>query len=179
MNIYELVVLAFSLSMDSFSAAVIKGMELGNFNIRYLISLSIMFALFQCFMPILGFGLGSLLSDVLISLGHIVSFIILVILGSNLLKKSSIEQERDFDYSFKGIVVLAVAISLDAFSVGITYVNLELNIILSSFLIFFVTLITSIIGILIGLKFGNVLNDKALKLGGLMLIALGIKILIS
>ena len=178
MNIYELVVLAISLSMDSFSTAVIKGMELGKLNIRYLFVLSVMFALFQSVMPILGYGLGSLLSDVLISLGHVVSFAILVILGINMLKKGSLNQDSDFDYSLKSIVILAIAISIDAFSVGITYVNLEIDIVISTLLIFFVTFITSIIGVFIGGKFGNILDNKALKLGGLMLIALGIKILI-
>lgn len=176
MNIYELVVLACSLSMDSFSTAVCKGMELNRIKVVYIFLLSFLFALFQSMMPLIGYMLGNFASDLILNLGHLVSFTILSVLGINMIRNSN--KYDDTDLSIKTLFILAFAISIDALSVGITFINLDINIKLAIILIFGITFITSIVGVIIGYLVGNRLNKNILILGGLMLIALGIKILI-
>lgn len=178
MNIFELVVLALSLSLDSFSAAVFKGMECYNLKWKYTLMISILFSIFQSFMPLLGYLLGHIVSSIIIEIGHFLSFIILVSLGVNMIRNSNETMVNKPGFAIKTIILLAIAISIDAFSVGITFINLNINIGLSLSIIFIITFITSMIGVIIGNKFESILNSRVLVFGGLALIALGIKVLL-
>lgn len=179
MNNYELVVLAISLSMDSFSTALCEGISFKKIELKNILLISFMFALFQSLMPFLGYLFGYLMSSIVFSIGHILSFFIFIFLGIGLLKKSNSEEELDNSISFKSLIFLSIAISIDAFSVGITFVNLNVNIIMSLIMIFLVTFITTMIGVMIGNKCGSYLKNISLKFGGLILIALGIKVLLT
>lgn len=178
MNNYELVVLAISLSMDSFSTALCEGISHKKIILKNLLLISFMFSLFQSMMPFLGYLFGYLMSSIVFSIGHILSFFIFIILGIGLIRKSNSDEEIDTSVSIKSIILLSIAISIDAFSVGITFVNLNVNIMMSLIMIFIVTFITTIVGLIIGNKFGGYLKNVALKFGGLVLIALGIKVLL-
>lgn len=179
MNNYELVVLAISLSMDSFSTALCEGIELNKINIKNVLLISVMFSVFQSLMPFLGYLFGYLMSSIVFKLGHILSFFIFLYLGISLIKKSNSDDNVNTHFNLKSVILLSIAISIDAFSVGITFVNLNVNLFYALIIIFIVTFITTMIGILIGNKFGNYLKTIALKFGGLILISLGIKVLLS
>ena len=179
MNNYELVVLAISLSMDSFSTALCEGVRYNNLKLKNILLISFMFSLFQSLMPFLGYLFGYMMSSIVFSIGHILSFFIFIILGIGLIRKSNNDEDDIKGINLKSIILLSIAISIDAFSVGITFVNLNVNIFMSLIMIFMVTFITTVMGVVIGNKFGGYLKKIALKFGGLVLISLGIKVLFT
>lgn len=180
MNIYEIIFLSFALSMDSFSASICKGIALKKTTVVTLIIVGLWFAIFQSLMPILGFFLANIFKSLLMQLDHWISFFVLAYLGIEMLRSSSSEVTPEVaTLNFKSMLIMSVAISVDAFTVGVTYTFLNVNIFVASLSNFIITFITTVIGIKIGTKFGTLLNEKALTFGGLSLIALGLKILLE
>lgn len=179
MNIFELIVLSLALSMDSFASAVTKGIELKRISLRKMLIVGIWFSIFQSMMPIIGYFLASLMSSFLFKIDHWLSFFVLLYLGIHMIKSSDEEKESDSLLDFKTMFLLSIAISIDAFTVGITYSVLNVNLILASIITFIITFITTLIGVKLGNLFGTFLNRKALILGGLVLIGLGVKILLT
>ena len=180
MNIFELIVLGLALSMDSFAAAVSKGIEVTNLNIKKMLIISIWFAIFQAMMPLIGYFLANILKGWLLSVDHWISFFVLLYLGTNMIKEAKEDAASDCDsLAFRAMLVISIAISIDAFTVGITYSFLNVDIFLATLITFLATFITTMLGTKIGNIFGNILNEKALVLGGLVLISLGIKILLE
>lgn len=178
MNGYELVILALALSMDSFSAAISKGIELRRPNLKKLLIVSLYFAFFQALMPLLGFFLANILEHFLYQIDHWISFFVLGYLGYNMIKEAKEDAIKCNEaLGIKDMVILSIAVSIDAFTVGITYSFLDVDIILATIITYVVTFITTMLGVKIGSTVGQMFHEKALILGGLMLIALGIKIL--
>ena len=179
MNIIELIVLSFSLSMDSFATSLCKGIEFNNNLYKSSITTSIWFSIFQTIMPVLGYYLGNIISMKLFSVAYYISFFILSFLGISMIREKDDEVQLNDSLGFKIMFLLSVSISMDAFSVGISYALLNLNIILSSILNFSITFITTYIGCILGSKIGSKYSSISKTIGGIILISLGIKILLT
>lgn len=179
MNIIELIVLSFSLSMDSFATSLCKGIEFNNNLYKSSIITSIWFSIFQTIMPILGYYLGNIISMKLFSIAYYISFFILSFLGISMIREKDDVVQLNDSLGFKIMFLLSVSISMDAFSVGISYALLNLNIILSSILNFSITFITTYIGCILGSKIGSKYSSISKTIGGIILISLGIKILLT
>lgn len=179
MNIIELIVLSFSLSMDSFATSLCKGIEFNNNLYKSSIITSIWFSIFQTIMPVLGYYLGNIISMKLFSVAYYISFFILSFLGISMIREKDDVVQLNDSLGFKIMFLLSVSISMDAFSVGISYALLNLNIILSSILNFSITFITTYIGCILGSKIGSKYSSISKTIGGIILISLGIKILLT
>lgn len=179
MNIIELIVLSFSLSMDSFATSLCKGIEFNNNLYKSSITTSIWFSIFQTILPILGYYLGNIISMKLFSVAYYISFFILSFLGISMIREKDDVVQLNDSLGFKIMFLLSVSISMDAFSVGISYALLNLNIILSSILNFSITFITTYIGCILGSKIGSKYSSISKTIGGIILISLGIKILLT
>ncbi len=179
MNIIELIVLSFSLSMDSFATSLCKGIEFNNNLYKSSITTSIWFSIFQTIMPVLGYYLGNIISMKLFSVAYYISFFILSFLGISMIREKDDVVQLNDSLGFKIMFLLSVSISMDAFSVGISYALLNLNIILSSILNFSITFITTYIGCILGSKIGSKYSSISKTIGGIILISLGIKILLT
>lgn len=191
MGLLEVVLLSFGLSLDSFSVAVCKGLEERSNKEKYLIILATMMSLFHIIMIVLGFYLGNLIGSVINSIDHWVAFILLLIVGIGMIK-GGLEKDEQFSIikwfkhlfvrnkiNMKELLLLSLATSIDAFAIGITFSFLEVNLWLSSLIIFIIIYIMIILGYVLGDKIGGKLSDKAELLGGIILIGIGLKILLE
>ncbi len=180
MGIFEIIVIAIGLSMDAFAVSICKGLSVKRAKIRHMIIAGMYFGAFQALMPIIGYLLGIGFESLVTSIDHWIAFILLGILGINMIKESFSDDENiNNSFDFKAMLPLAIATSIDALAVGITFAFLNVNIILAASLIGIITFAISAIGIKIGNIFGEKYKNKAEFLGGLMLILMGIKILLE
>ena len=181
MGIGELFLLAVGLSMDAFAVSVCKGLAMKKATLKAEATCGLWFGGFQALMPTVGFFLGALFADAIEAFDHWVAFFLLTIIGGNMLKDSFSKESDNFydDVSFKTMIVLAIATSIDALAVGITFAFLKVNLILAISLIGVITFILSIIGTKVGNKFGDKYENKAEFIGGIILILLGLKILLE
>lgn len=179
LNIFELVILSFSLSMDSFATSLCKGIEYKNNFYKNTIITCIWFSIFQTLMPILGYLLGNIISSTLFRFAYYISFFILLILGINMIKERNNTEKYDSSVNLRIMIILSMSISIDAFSVGISYSLLNMIILLPSILNFVITFITTYFGCVIGSKIGSKYSSSSRTLGGLILISLAIKILLT
>lgn len=181
MGVIELVVLSIGLAMDAFAVAVCKGLSMSKMNWKNAIIIGVYFGFFQAFMPAIGYLLGINFQDKICNVDHWIAFILLGIIGINMIKEA-ISKENDVhndSVKFKDMIILAIATSIDALAIGITFAFLKVNIILAISLIGIITLIISVIGVKIGNIFGYKYEKKAEFAGGIILILLGIKILLE
>lgn len=182
MNIIELFLIAIALSMDAFAVSICKGMTYNKLNLKTPLTISIWFGFFQALMPLIGYLLGNTFSHFIASIDHWIAFILLSYIGYNMLKESK-EVNCDIRVaqatSFKLMLSLSIATSIDALAAGVTFAFLIVNIYYAIIFIGTVTLIMSFIGVYIGNFFGSKLKSYSELFGGLLLIFMGIKILIS
>ncbi len=180
MTIIELLLVGIGLGMDACSIAVCKGlcMKVMNWNKAFIIALY--FATFQLIMPLIGYYLGNNIGDHIKKYGHIIAFILLVLLGINMLKEalSKDDYHLDDDVSFKKMLMPSIATSIDALTVGTTFSLLDVNILNAVIIIFIVTFILSFLGTKVGQLFKERYRSKASIVGGVILIIMGIKMLI-
>lgn len=180
MSIIELILIGISLSMDAFAVSICKGLSVGTIKPKHMISAGLWFGGFQALMPLIGYLLGSTFEKYITSIDHWVAFILLGIIGFNMIKESREEEEStDASFAFKAMLVLAIATSIDALAVGITFAFLKVDILLAVSLIGVTTFLFSAAGIKIGSVFGAKYKSKAEFFGGAVLMALGTKILIE
>ncbi len=181
MGIIELIILSVALAMDAFAVAVCKGLSMKKMNWKKGIIIGLYFGIFQALMPLIGYLLGVSFQKKIQSIDHWIAFILLGIIGINMIKEAlSKEKETSNDsIKFKDMVILAVATSIDALAVGVTFAFLKVNIILAISLIGIITFIISTLGVKIGNIFGDKYEKKAEFAGGLILILLGVKILLE
>lgn len=199
MSLLELFIIAIGLSMDAFAVAICKGLAMKKAYFKDAIIVGLYFGIFQAVMPLIGYSLGEQFQDKITSIDHWIAFILLGIIGINMIRESrSVEDEIAVDsiaeegmetccieanysncLSFKNMCVLAIATSIDALAVGITFAFLKVNIIHAVSLIGTVTFTLSIIGVKIGNIFGAKYKSKAEFAGGLILLLMGIKILLQ
>lgn len=186
MGIVELLLLAVGLSMDAFAAAVCKGLEIGRAEIRGTLTVGLWFGAFQGLMPALGFLLGSTFASYIESFDHWIAFTLLGAIGVNTIREAlskDKEEKRDGSerspLSFPTMLLLAVATSIDALAVGVTFAFLDLNVWAACALIGVTTFALSCAGVKIGSVFGLKHKAKAELAGGIILILLGTKILLE
>ncbi len=176
----EVSLIAIGLAMDAFAVSICKGLSMKKIDLKKLFIIALYFGIFQAGMPIIGYLLGESFESFVTSIDHWVALILLSFIGINMIREAfekSEEDKNNDDTSFKTMVVLAVATSIDALAVGITLAFLETNIWLSVSIIGIVTFFISAIGVIIGNKFGDKYEKKAEIFGGVILIIIGIKIL--
>lgn len=179
MKLIEIILIGISLAMDAFAVSICKGISLKKIYFKLAIFLSLYFAIFQALMPYIGYNIASTFTDVVLKIDHYIAFILLSIIGISMIISYKENDEYDNDISFKTMILLAIATSIDAFAIGVTFAFLNTNLYLSLFIIFIITLILSTIGFLIGNKISNKFQNKAKLFGGFLLIIIGIKILIE
>lgn len=178
MNIFELLILGLALSADSCAASVSIGIDLKKIKLKNALIIAFLFSFFQSMMPVIGYTLASIFSNILASIDHFISFIVLFILGVKMIKESKEEERLDY-MNFYALIIISIAVTLDAFTVGITYSLLHINLSITILINFLTTFITTILGLKIGGYLGTTFKNKAKVIGGLVLISLGIKILLS
>ena len=180
MTIWELIIIAIGLSMDAFAVAVCKGLAVRKVDYKHSAIVGAYFGGFQAFMPIIGFLVGMQFQEMITAIDHWIAFVLLLIIGSNMIKESRGEDESlDDSFSFKAMFPLAIATSIDALAIGVTFAFLKVNIVWAVSLIGVITFILSGIGVKVGNNFGIKYKSKAEMLGGIVLILLGTKILID
>ena len=178
MSIVELFILAVGLSMDAFAVSICKGLSLGKIKPKHMCIAGAWFGGFQALMPHIGYYLGSLFADMVTRYSHWVAFALLLAIGGNMIKESLGEEENvSNDMGFKSMLLLAIATSIDALAVGVTFAFLQVDIIPAVSFIGIVTFVLSAIGVKIGNVFGTKYKSKAEFVGGAILILMGIKIL--
>ena len=181
MGFLELLVIAVGVSMDAFAVSVCKGLSVRTLRSRYVFSVAMWFGGFQALMPLIGYFLGVSFADYVTEFDHWISFVLLGIIGGKMIKESlgddSVEVNPDF--SFKTMLALAVATSIDALAVGVSFAFLKVDIWLAVLLIGVTTAAFSGVGILIGNRFGALYKSKAEFAGGVILVLIGVKILIQ
>lgn len=181
MGIIEIILLAIGLSMDAFAVAICKGLAMEKVSIKKVAIVGAWFGGFQALMPLIGFLLGVSFKDYIVAIDHWISFVLLGLIGFNMIKESlsKDEDEENSSLAFKLMLVLAVATSIDALAVGVTFAFLQVNVVLAVIIIGITTFILSSIGVKIGNVFGARYKSKAEFAGGLILILLGVKILLE
>ena len=181
MELFEIVVIGIGLAMDAFAVSVCKGLSMKKINWKKTIIIALYFGLFQAIMPVFGYFLGSAFSSFVQMIDHWIAFILLAIIGGNMIKDSTDDEveKRNDNVDVKRMVVLAIATSIDALAVGVTFAFFEVNLLLSITIIGVITLVLSILGVIIGNKFGDKFQNRAELTGGIILIIIGLKILLE
>ena len=181
MNLFEILLIALGLAMDAFVVAICKGLSMKKISLNKTIIIALYFGVFQTVMPIIGYILGSTFSNIIEKVDHWVAFILLGIIGLNMIKESFDKEleNRNEKIDIKTMSLLAIATSIDALAVGITFAFLKVSLLISTIIIGIITFGLSILGVCIGNKFGDKFQSKAEFAGGIVLILIGIKILLE
>ena len=185
MGFLELLLLAVGLSMDAFAVSVCKGLCMKKADLRAQAICGAWFGGFQALMPLIGFCLGTLFADAIEAIDHWVAFVLLALIGANMLKEAMSKSPdscdtNEADLSVKTMFVMAVATSIDALAVGISLAMAgNVNIVAAVLLIGITTFLLSGAGVKVGNVFGSRFEKKAQLCGGVILILLGTKILLE
>ena len=181
MSLAELFILAVGLSMDAFAVAVCKGLALGKVRFRQMLIPGLWFGVFQALMPLIGYFLGSRFEKYIVSVDHWIAFVLLAGIGVNMIREAFKDEESDQDASLsvKAMLPMAVATSIDALAVGITFAFLQVRIVPAVSFIGCVTFLLSMLGVKVGSVFGAKYRKGAEIAGGVILILLGMKILLE
>ncbi len=182
MGLIEIILIAISLAMDAFAVSICKGLSMKKMDWKKALIIGLYFGLFQGGMPLIGYLLGVGFEESIKFIDHWIAFGLLAFIGINMIKEAlskNEDDEVDDKVDFKTMFVLAVATSIDALAVGVTFAFLEVNIFLAICLITIITFIISCIGVKLGNVFGDKYEKKAELAGGIVLILIGIKILLE
>lgn len=181
MGIFEISVIGIGLAMDAFAVAVCKGLSMKKIDWKKAVIIALYFGFFQAMMPAIGFLLGSTFQSLVVSIDHWIAFALLSLIGGSMIKESfdGEDDKKNDNVDFKNMIFLAIATSIDALAIGVTFAFFKINLLLSIVLIGIITFVLSIIGVKIGNKFGDKFQNKAEFAGGIILILIGIKILIE
>ena len=176
MGIFELFLLAIGLSMDAFAVSICKGLSLGRISIKHMAIAGGWFGGFQALMPLIGYFLGNFFADAVNKYARWIAFILLLIIGVSMIKESFEKDEcTDANMDVKTMIILAVATSIDALAVGVSFAFLKVNIFAAAVFIGCITFITSALGVKIGSLFGTRYKSRAEMAGGIILILIGLK----
>ena len=188
MNFIALIFTAFALSMDAFAVSITKGITIKNLKKSTAVKMALAFGLFQGGMPLLGWILGFSFKDYIEAIDHWIAFIVLGFIGFNMIKgffeerkeeKSELEisaTTNESDVSNKEIIMLAIATSIDALAVGISFAFLNVSIIPAASIICIITFLVCVVGVFVGNKVGDIFNGYAELVGGIILILKGFNI---
>lgn len=180
MSLWELFVIAVGLSMDAFAVSVCKGMSVQKVKPKHYLIVAAYFGGFQALMPLLGYLLGVRFEAMVANVDHWIAFVLLGLIGANMVRESRAGEEKlDDSFTVSTMLILAVATSIDALAIGVTFAFLGVNIVEAIILIGITTGIISGVGLKIGNVFGSRYKSKAEMAGGIVLILMGIKILVQ
>ena len=186
MELFTLLLIALGLSMDAFAVSVSNSLYYKNFTKKQAILSSLTFGIFQGVMPTLGFFAGTLFLDIISNIDHWLALILLGYIGLNMIfdaikemKDGELVPKSTNTYDFKTLMLQGLATSIDALAVGISFAALNINITVAASFICAITFICCLIGVLIGKKFGHLLQEKAKIFGGVILVLIGLKIFVE
>lgn len=180
MSFAELFLIAVGLSMDAFAVSICKGLSVKKLSPKHALLVGVYFGGFQFLMPVIGYLLGFRFEHLITNIDHWIAFVLLAFIGGNMIKESfSKSEELNDDFGFKTMFLMAVATSVDALAVGITFAFLNVSIIPAASLIGVTTFIIAAVGIYIGNVFGAKYKSKAELAGGIILVLIGVKILLE
>lgn len=181
LNFLSVFLIAVALAMDAFSVSLTKGFTQKNLTKTQILYYGLFFGFFQFMMPVIGYFCISSISRIIESFASIIGFVLLLAIGLNMIRESLFGGDEDVsdNFSFKEVTLLAVATSIDAFAVGITFALLNNPVWMPSVIIGVVAFAFSIAGVYIGRRLGDYFGDKFQILGGIILILIGIKILLG
>ena len=180
MSLAELFMIAVGLSMDAFAVSICKGLSVKNVRVRHMVTAGIYFGGFQALMPLIGYLLGSQFQTLIEQFDHWIAFVLLGLIGFHMIRESLGESETLNDsFSFGAMLPLAVATSIDALAVGVTFAFLKVSIVYAVIFIGTTTCLLSAIGVKIGNIFGMKYKARAECVGGIVLILMGAKILLE
>ena len=182
MDLFELLLIAVGLSMDAFAVSVCKGLSVQRLKPRHYLLTGAWFGGFQALMPFIGFLLGSTFDQYINAFDHWIAFVLLALIGGNMIKESLSGEEEEADASFavRTMFLLAVATSIDALAVGVTFALLPgVDIAAAASLIGATTFLLSALGLKVGNVFGLRYKSRAELAGGAILILMGVKILLE
>lgn len=185
MSFFELFLIGIGLSMDAFAVAVCQGLCMPKLNLRQGGVIALFFGGFQALMPLIGWFLGAQFADQIKSVDHWIALVLLSLIGGNMIRESMEEEESATSCSVETrldlgrLLVMAVATSIDALAIGVTFAFLNVQILPAVTLIGITTFVLSLSGVVVGNYFGVRYKKRAELAGGLILICLGIKILLD
>ncbi len=182
MTLLTLILIAIALAMDSFAVSITIGSVLKRFQFKAMGKISFLFALFQGALPIVGWIAGNSFEEYIKDYDHWIAFVLLSAIGGKMIYEAFFgEKEISFidPFSFKKMAILAIATSIDALALGISFSILDVNILYPAILIGLITFVFSFAGLTIGIKVGNTFGSKVEIIGGLTLIFIGVKILLE
>ena len=181
MGLAELFVIAVGLSMDAFAVSVCKGLSVPKMKLSHALTCGVYFGGFQGLMPFIGYLLGSQFEEMIVSIDHWVAFVLLGLIGFNMIKESRDTdcETLDSSFGFGAMIPLAIATSIDALAIGVTFAFLHVNIFWAVFFIGAITFTLSSIGVKVGNVFGSKYKSKAELAGGVILVLMGTKILLE
>lgn len=191
MRIYELLIIGVSLSMDAFAVSMCRGLEMRKFNPKHATIIALFFGAFQAIMPVIGYYAGTLFESYITSIDHWVAFGLLAFLGGKMifdgvkeyLEEKKQDKKEDPTYvdklNIKKLFVMAIATSIDALAVGITFAFLDTNIWVAISIIGSITFALCFLGVFIGNRVGTKFKNQATIAGGVVLILIGVKILLE
>lgn len=176
----DIILTGIGLAMDAMAVSICKGLTMNKIIFKDMIIVALYFGMFQFMMPIFGYVGGFYLASIITKVDNIVAFILLSIIGINMIKEGIVGEGNNVnsDINYKVMFPLAIATSIDAFTVGISFAFLKVNLFFSTIIIGIITFILSLIGIIIGYNFGIRFQKSSLIFGGFALIIIGLKILL-
>ena len=180
-EVISTVFIAIALAMDAFSVSLTKGFTQKHLTKAQIFYYALFFGFFQFMMPILGYYCGEVISAFIASVASIVGFVLLLAIGLNMIRESLENEEDEItdEFSFYEVTLLAIATSIDAFAVGLTYAILGESILIPSLIIGVVAFLFTVLGVFLGKKIGNYFGGRFQIIGGVILILIGIKILLG
>lgn len=181
LKLIDIILLGVSLAMDATAVSICKGLSMKKLDKKKAITIALYFGTFQAIMPIIGYLLGISFKEVVESIDHWIAFFLLAVIGINMIRESLSKESESLNdlIDFKTMTPLAIATSIDALAVGITFAFLRVNIIEAVTIIGIITIFLSMIGVFIGNEFGNKYGKIAETVGGIVLISIGLKILLE
>ena len=181
MDLLSLFLIAVGLSMDAFAVSVCKGLATPKYKLKYSMICGAWFGGFQALMPAVGYLLGVNFKKYITAIDHWIAFVLLALIGFNMIREALKNDDEGADPSFtaKSMLLLAIATSIDALAIGITFAFLDVNIVAAVLFIGVCTFVISAAGVKIGSVFGTRFKSKAEIAGGAILIILGLRILIE
>lgn len=181
MGFLELLLIGVGLSMDAFAVAICRGLKMTKLNYRQMSIIALFFGGFQALMPFIGWLLGSQFEQYIVKFDHWIAFILLGFIGGKMIFEAFGKEEEDCcgELNIKELLILAIATSIDALAVGITFAFLKVQIGFAVTIIGITTFILSAVGVAVGHHFGARYKQKAELAGGIILILIGLKILLE
>lgn len=181
MNNFELILIAVGLSMDAFSVSICKGLTTQRFSWRTALTCGLWFGSFQALMPVVGYFLGAQFQEMIETYDHWIAFGLLFLIGTNMIREAvwgkKEKDENNGFLDFKTMFLLAIATSIDALAIGVSFACIQVNIWIAISIIGVITFLFSILGVKIGNVFGSKYEKSAEIIGGIILIIIGLKIL--